>query len=88
MHRLQCFPLESSALAWPYFFGFVLSPVPLDVAGQEWLVADHPIVGIERVTVDGKPTTGWQLQQRLDDTGHPIAVLRLAQPTTTQPAPS
>jgi len=67
----------------PWVFGrAALAPVPLDLTGQEWLVADHPITAVERVTVAGKPTTGWALQQRLDATGHAIAVLRLAQPTT------
>lgn len=70
----------------PWVFGrATLAPVPLDAAGAEWLVADHPITSIDRVTVAGKPTAGWQLVQRLDATDHPIAVLRLAQPTTTDP---
>lgn len=70
----------------PWVFGrATLAPVPFDLVGQEWIVADHPITAIERVTVGGKATDGWALQQRLDDTGHPIAVLRLAQPTTTEP---
>ncbi|MBD9395135.1 carboxypeptidase-like regulatory domain-containing protein [Acidovorax sp. ACV01] len=65
----------------PWVFGRArVSPVPLDLAGAEWLVADHPVAGIDRVTVGGHPTQGWQLLQRLDTTGHPIAVLRLAQP--------
>lgn len=65
----------------PWVFGRArVSPVPLDLAGAEWLVADHPVAGIDRVTVGGNPTQGWQLLQRLDATGHPIAVLRLAQP--------
>lgn len=70
----------------PWVFGrATLTPVPLDLTGQEWLVADHPVVGIERVTVAGKATSGWALQHRLDDTGHAISVVRLAQPTVTDP---
>ena len=70
----------------PWVFGrATLTPVPIDLTGQEWIVADHPITEIVRVTVAGKVTTGWQLQQRLDVTGHAIAVLRLAQPTVTEP---
>ncbi len=69
----------------PWVFGrATLSPVPIDLVGQDWIVADHPIVSIERVTIAGKKTEGWQLAQRLDATGHPIAVLRLAQPTTKE----
>lgn len=68
----------------PWVFGrATVAPVPLDLTGQEWIIADHPIAGVDRVTVAGKVTTGWQLQQRLDATGHAIAVLRLAQPTAT-----
>lgn len=70
----------------PWVFGrATLAPVPLDLVGAEWLVADHPIISIDRVTVAGRRTAGWQLVQRLDATGHPIAVLRLAQPTITDP---
>jgi hypothetical protein len=70
----------------PWVFGrATLAPVPLDAEGAEWLVADHPIVSIDRVTVKGAATQGWQLVHRLDATGHPIAVLRLAQPTTADP---
>lgn len=70
----------------PWVFGrATLAPVPLDLMGQEWLVADHPVAAVTRVTVAGKVTQGWQLQQRLDATGHAVSVLRLAQPTTTDP---
>lgn len=70
----------------PWVFGrATLAPVPIDLTGAEWLVADHPIAGVDRVTVAGKPTQGWQLVQRLDATGRPIAVVRLVQPTLTDP---
>jgi hypothetical protein len=70
----------------PWVFGrATLTPVPIDLTGQEWIVADHPVAEVARVTVAGKVTTGWQLQQRLDATGHAISVLRLAQPTITEP---
>ena len=73
---------EAAQRYLPWVFGRAnLAPVPIGMTGQEWIVADHPVVGVERVTVAGKTTTGWQLQQRLDATGHAIAVLRLAQPT-------
>jgi hypothetical protein len=65
----------------PWCYGRVtIAPVPLDDAGLEWLLADHAIAGVERVTVAGKAIDGWQLVQRLDATGHPIATLRLTQP--------
>lgn len=75
---------DAAAMYLPWVFGrATLAPVPLDLTGQEWLIADHPVVGVDRVTVAGKVTTGWALQQRLDDTGHAVSVLRLAQPTVT-----
>lgn len=65
----------------PWCYGRVtIAPVPLDDAGLEWLLADHAIAGVDRVTVAGAPIDGWQLVQRLDATGHPIATLRLTQP--------
>lgn len=82
---LPAYRADAAQRYLPWVFGrATLAPVPLDLTGQEWLVADHPITAIERVTVAGKATTGWQLQQRLDATGQPIAVLRLAQPTTKE----
>lgn len=70
----------------PWVFGrATLAPVPIDLTGQDWIVADHPVAEVARVAVAGKVTTGWQLQQRLDATGHAVSVLRLAQPTTTEP---
>lgn len=69
-----------SAAVQPIVYGRVrLAALPLDAAGLEWLIADHPIVAVERVSVDGKPTDGWQLVQRADPTGQPVALLRLTQ---------
>lgn len=79
----EALPTYHSAAAgrWlPWVYGRVtLAPVPLDAAGLEWLVADHPIVAVERVSIGGSPTTGWQLVQRLDATATAVAVLRLTQ---------
>lgn len=70
----------------PWVFGrATITPIPLDFVGQEWLVADHPIVGIAKVLVAGKSTDGWQLIQRVDGTGQPISVLRLAQASVAGP---
>jgi hypothetical protein len=80
---LPAFRTEAARRVLPWAYGRVtLAPVPLDAAGYEWLVADHPVVAVERVTVAGAATEGWQLVQRLDDTGHPVAVLRLTQPVS------
>lgn len=68
----------------PWVFGrATISAVPLDSTGEEWLIADHPIVAVDQVSVSGVVTTGWQLQQRVDSTGQAVSVIRLAQPTTT-----
>lgn len=62
----------------PWVYGRVtLAPVPLDDAGLEWLVADHPVVAVESVRSAGKALDGWQLVQRLDETGRAIATIRL-----------
>lgn len=62
----------------PWIYGRVtLAPVRLDAAGYEWLVADHPIVGVSRVLVGGLAVAGWQLIQTLDATGHAISKIRL-----------
>ncbi|KQO23498.1 carboxypeptidase-like regulatory domain-containing protein [Acidovorax sp. Leaf78] len=86
LRRVEDLPLyrtEAAGRMLPWVFGrATVNPVPLDLLGAEWLVADHPIAGIDRVTVGGLPTEGWQLVQQLDATDRPISVLRLAQPTT------
>jgi hypothetical protein len=68
--------------AWlPWVYGrATLSPVPLDEAGVSWLVADHPIVGVDQVRIGGIPTEGYQLIQYADETGHPVAVITLTAP--------
>lgn len=65
----------------PWVYGrAIVAPVPLDDAGLEWLLADHPVSGVDRVTVGGAASDGWQHINRLDDAGRAIAVLRLTQP--------
>lgn len=62
----------------PWVYGRVwISPVPLDAVGLLWLVADHPVTAIERVTVGGVAVDGWQLVQQVDATGQAVALLRL-----------
>jgi hypothetical protein len=78
---LPAYRADASDRTLPWVYGrATVSPVPLSADGLEWLVADHPVVAVERVTVGESVTDGWQLAQRLDDTGHAIAVLRLTQP--------
>lgn len=84
--ELPKYRADTASMYLPWVFGrATLAAVPLDIAGQEWLVADHPIVGVDKVVVGGKETTGWQLQQRLDETGQAVSVVRLAQPSVSGP---
>jgi hypothetical protein len=69
---------DAAGRVLPWVYGRVtLAPVPLDDAGLEWLVADHPVVAVESVRSAGKALDGWQLVQRLDETGRAIATIRL-----------
>lgn len=67
---------EDVILPWVYGRA-TLTPVALDATALEYLVADHPIVGVTAVEVGGLAISGWQLTQALDSTGHPIAKIRL-----------
>lgn len=81
LRRATDLPGFRSDAALPWVYGRVtLSPVPLDDAGLEWQLADHPIAAVHRVTADGVVITGWQLVQRVDVTGTAIATLRMTQP--------
>ncbi|MBD3816673.1 MAG: hypothetical protein IE913_09535 [Halothiobacillus sp.] len=65
----------------PWVYGRItITPIALDNKGSEWLLADHPIQAVTAVTVGGVTTSGYQLINRIDNTGHPIATLRLTQP--------
>lgn len=86
---LPAWRAEAGGRYLPWVYGrATLSPVPIDAAGLEWLVADHPVVAIERVIVGGVETQGWQLVQRLDGTGRAVAVLRLTQAPPSGHAPA
>lgn len=68
----------------PWVFGRAhVAAVPLDATGRDWLVADHPVVAVTAVSVDGQQTTGYELIQRLDATGHPVSIVRLSRPAGT-----
>lgn len=70
----------------PWVYGrVVLKPVPLDSDGRKWLLADHPIDGVDWVEVDGSRTMGWALINGLDDTGTPVAILHLTTPSKIEP---
>ena len=84
--ELPKYRTDTAGVYLPWVFGrATLAAIPLDAEGVEWLVADHPIVGVDKVVVAGKETSGWQLQQRLDETGKAVSVVRLTQPSQSGP---
>lgn len=82
-------PLRTSAVwgewhqvrALPLIYGrATIEPIPYDREGQLFLVADHPIDGIDRVVRDDAPTDAWSLRHGPDSTGRMCAWLELATP--------
>lgn len=79
-------PNYATVAALPLVYGRVaIAPLRLDARGLEWLLADHAIAGVQRVSIEGQDSKGWQLVQRLDDNGHAIAVLKLSQAAKEAP---
>lgn len=82
-------PLRSTAV-WPKFakpeplnvvYGRCTVPViQADQSRKFWLVADHPIGGVDAVYLDGKPAQPFTFHNTTDATGHPVALLELAAP--------
>lgn len=65
----------------PHAYGLVrVKPIPYDKEGRLFVLADHSILDVVRVTRDSALTNGWALSNELDSTGHPIAVLELESP--------
>ena len=82
-------PLRTSAAwgAWktvhalPLIYGqAIIKPVQYDQQGKVFLLADHPIAGVDGVTRDDAPTSAWALHNAVDSTGHPCAFLELNTP--------
>jgi hypothetical protein len=77
-------PLRTSA-AWgeylqietlPQVYGAVtLNPLAYDGSGEFWLLADHPIAGVDAVEINGEPTNAWMIEHHTDSAGHAVAVL-------------
>ena len=67
----------------PWVYGRVrVCPVQYDKAGKWFLLADHPIQGVDAVTNDNYPVKSFALHHMADVTGQPIALLELAEPLT------
>lgn len=66
----------TETLALPVVYGRVtLSPMRYDASGHLWLIADHPIGGVDRVGIAGVESAAWALQNGTDHNGEPVAVL-------------
>jgi len=58
----------------------VVTPVAYDNDGLLFVCADHACQGVDEVKRDGQLIEAWAFYNDIDDTGHPIAVLELADP--------
>jgi len=82
-------PLRTTA-AWPNFAALqtlphvygrcTVAPIQFTADRKQWLLADHPIAGIEAVYRDGQAESGYALRHQTDAVGHPVAVVELATP--------
>jgi hypothetical protein len=54
-----------------------LEPIQYDSVGTWWVVADGAIAGVDAVTVDGAPLTGWTWRNGVDSTGRTVAYVGL-----------
>lgn len=80
-------PLRSSAV-WREFA--TVEPIPLRygrTAGRcvpysadrvTWVWADHPVQGIDRVTIDGAEISSWEHRNGLDSTGRAVAFIEFS----------
>lgn len=57
-----------------------LSPVPYTPDGRVFVLADHPVAGVDGVTRDDAPTSAWAFRNGVDSTGQAVAFLELATP--------
>ena len=82
-------PLRTSAVwgGWrdvrvlPWVYGAcTLQPIQYSDDQRVYLLADHPIAGVDGVTRDDVPAQDWAWRNGLDSTGRAVAFLELAQP--------
>ena len=85
-------PLRTSAVwgGWrdvrvlPWVYGnCTLEPIQYSDDQRVYLLADHPIAGVDAVTRDDVPAQDWAWRNGVDSTGHAVALLELAQPLAT-----
>lgn len=82
-------PLRTSAVwgGWrdvrvlPWAWGSVtLAPIQYSDDQRVYLLADHPIAGVDEVQRDDVPTLAYEWRNGVDSTGRAVAFLELAQP--------
>ena len=59
-----------------------VTPIRYSESGTLYVLADHPIAGVDAVTLDGKPAD-YRWRNGADLTGHPVAFLELARAPDT-----
>lgn len=82
-------PLRTSAVwgGWrdvrvlPWAYGTVtLSPIQYSDDQRVYLLADHPVAGVDAVLRDDVPVQDWDWRNATDSTGRAVSFLELAQP--------
>ncbi len=72
------FPAYNTVQPLPLVYGVCSVPaIPYSADNRIHFIADHSILSVDAVTVDGKPIKAYQLHNTADATGHPIALLEL-----------
>ncbi len=65
----------------PLVYGRVpVRPIPYDNSATLFVCADHVCQGVDGVTVDGVDVIAYEFRNDVDDTGHAVAVVELADP--------
>jgi len=72
------FPAYNTVQPLPHVYGVCrVAPIPYSADNRFHFIADHSILSVDAVAVDGKPIKAFQLHNTADATGHPIALLEL-----------
>lgn len=72
------FPAYNTVQPLPHVYGVCrIAPIPYSADNRFHFLADHPILSVDAVAVDGKPIKAYQLHNTADASGHPIALLEL-----------
>lgn len=89
MRLTDLLPLRSSAV-WREFASVEPIPirygrtagrcVPYSTDRATWVWADHPVQGIDTVTIDGAEVSNWEHRNGLDSTGRAVAFVEFADP--------